>query len=180
MLRPAGSRQGHSRQPQTPSPRSRPGPRRLAPHQPPGPAAAVTLPLPSKVARAASILVFFPLLSTGRVGYAMTWRTALVMTWAGLRGAVGVAMSLFVVLDPLIESTEFKVRRLVVFGPGDCGPTLGGCFKAGRLQAAQPALPAPSGLRHPPPPLLAAAPPLPPIPARPTVCSTWRSWLSPR
>jgi NhaP-type Na+/H+ or K+/H+ antiporter len=56
------------------------------------------------------VFVFLPLLSTGRVGYPMTWRTALVMTWAGLRGAVGVAMSLFVVLDPLIESTEFKVR----------------------------------------------------------------------
>ncbi|GBF87432.1 hypothetical protein Rsub_00143 [Raphidocelis subcapitata] len=62
------------------------------------------------VARAASIGAFLPLLSTGRVGYAMTLRTAAVMVWAGLRGAVGVAMSLFVLFDPLIESEEFKAH----------------------------------------------------------------------
>ncbi len=61
------------------------------------------------MARGVSIAVFYPLLSTGKIGYPMTPRTALVMVWAGLRGAVGVAMSLFVLFDPLIESAEFKV-----------------------------------------------------------------------
>jgi hypothetical protein len=41
-----------------------------------------------QVARAVSIGVFFPLLSSGRVGYALTWQTATFMVWAGLRGAV--------------------------------------------------------------------------------------------
>lgn len=34
------------------------------------------------------MFLFYPLLSTGRVGYPMTWKTALFMVWAGLRGAV--------------------------------------------------------------------------------------------
>jgi len=43
------------------------------------------------------------------------------MVWAGLRGAVGVAMSLFVLFDPLIESAEFKVRfALLCFGVLAC------------------------------------------------------------
>jgi NhaP-type Na+/H+ or K+/H+ antiporter len=41
-----------------------------------------------QVARGCSIFLFYPLLSSGRVGYPMTWRTALFMVWAGLRGAV--------------------------------------------------------------------------------------------
>jgi hypothetical protein len=41
-----------------------------------------------QVARGASIFLFYPLLSTGRIGYPMTWKTALFMVWAGLRGAV--------------------------------------------------------------------------------------------
>jgi NhaP-type Na+/H+ or K+/H+ antiporter len=42
----------------------------------------------TQVARACAIFLFYPLLSSGRVGYPMTWRTALFMVWAGLRGAV--------------------------------------------------------------------------------------------
>lgn len=42
----------------------------------------------AQVARGAAIFLFYPLLSTGRVGYPMTWKTALFMVWAGLRGAV--------------------------------------------------------------------------------------------
>jgi hypothetical protein len=41
-----------------------------------------------QVARGVSIFLFYPLLSTGRIGYPMTWKTALFMVWAGLRGAV--------------------------------------------------------------------------------------------
>lgn len=39
--------------------------------------------------------------------------SSITQVWAGLRGAVGVAMSLFVLLDPLIESAEFKVSSNV-------------------------------------------------------------------
>jgi NhaP-type Na+/H+ or K+/H+ antiporter len=46
--------------------------------------------VPLQVARAVTIGVLYPLLSTGRIGYAMNWRTALVMIWAGLRGAVSI------------------------------------------------------------------------------------------
>jgi NhaP-type Na+/H+ or K+/H+ antiporter len=48
----------------------------------------VPLCMCEQVARAVAIGVLYPLLCTGRVGYAMTWRTAVVMVWAGLRGAV--------------------------------------------------------------------------------------------
>jgi NhaP-type Na+/H+ or K+/H+ antiporter len=64
------------------------------------------------VARGCAIFTFYPLLSTGRIGYALGWRQALVMVWAGLRGAVGVAMSLFIFLDPLIKDEAYKVRCL--------------------------------------------------------------------
>eukprot|EP00775_Hariotina_reticulata_P007049 gene7049-7263_t len=63
---------------------------------------AVVLYLWLLVARGCSIAVFFPLLSTGRVGYAMTWKTAVVM--------VGVAMSLFILLDQLIDNHEYKAH----------------------------------------------------------------------
>lgn len=71
---------------------------------------AVVLYLWLLVARGTAIALFYPLLSTGRIGYRLTWQSAIFMTWAGLRGAVGVAMSLFILLDPLIESEEFKAH----------------------------------------------------------------------
>jgi NhaP-type Na+/H+ or K+/H+ antiporter len=43
-----------------------------------------------QVARGAALFLFYPLLSSGLVGYPMDWRTALFMTWAGLRGRVSV------------------------------------------------------------------------------------------
>eukprot|EP00878_Enallax_costatus_P006804 GHUV01007132.1.p1 GENE.GHUV01007132.1~~GHUV01007132.1.p1 ORF type:complete len:889 (+),score=286.27 GHUV01007132.1:1018-3684(+) len=71
---------------------------------------AVVLYLWLMVARSATIAAFYPLLSTGRVGYAMNWKTAVVMVWAGLRGAVGVAMSLFILVDTKISSDEYKAH----------------------------------------------------------------------
>lgn len=41
-----------------------------------------------QVARGTAIFLFYPLLSTGRIGYPLTWKAALFMVWAGLRGAV--------------------------------------------------------------------------------------------
>lgn len=71
---------------------------------------AVVLYLWLLVARGTAIFLFYPLLSTGRIGYPLTWKAALFMVWAGLRGAVGVAMSLFVLLDPLINDDDFKAH----------------------------------------------------------------------
>jgi len=49
------------------------------------------------LARAAMFVLFWPVLK--RSGYGMTPREGLVLAWSGLRGAVGLALSLFVVLD---------------------------------------------------------------------------------
>jgi len=49
------------------------------------------------LARAAMFVLFWPVLK--RSGYGMTPRQGLVLAWSGLRGAVGLALSLFVVLD---------------------------------------------------------------------------------
>ena len=62
------------------------------------------------MSRAAAIAFFFPILSSGRVGYPLDWRKAIVMVWAGLRGAVGVAMSLFIFVDPLIVDEHYKAH----------------------------------------------------------------------
>lgn len=40
------------------------------------------------------ISLFSPILS--RIGYGLTWRNAVIMTWGGLRGAVGLALALVV------------------------------------------------------------------------------------
>lgn len=50
-----------------------------------------------QVVRGATVLVLWPLLS--RVGYGLSWREGLVLVWAGLRGAVGLSLSLFVLLN---------------------------------------------------------------------------------
>jgi NhaP-type Na+/H+ or K+/H+ antiporter len=73
---------------------------------------AVVLYLWLLVARFCSIFAFYPLLFSGAVGYPLGWRQALVMVWAGLRGAVGVAMSLFIFLDPLITDAQYKAHCL--------------------------------------------------------------------
>ena len=73
---------------------------------------AVVLYLWLLVARVCSIFAFYPLLCSGAVGYPLGWRQALVMVWAGLRGAVGVAMSLFIFLDPLITDAQYKAHCL--------------------------------------------------------------------
>jgi NhaP-type Na+/H+ or K+/H+ antiporter len=73
---------------------------------------AVVLYLWLLVARFCSVFAFYPLLCSGAVGYPLGWRQALVMVWAGLRGAVGVAMSLFIFLDPLIIDAQYKAHCL--------------------------------------------------------------------
>jgi NhaP-type Na+/H+ or K+/H+ antiporter len=62
-----------------------------------------------QVARTVTIGVFYPLLCTGRIGYAMNWRTAVVMVWAGLRGAVS-----------LLSPVELSDRTHFVCGQQSC------------------------------------------------------------
>ncbi len=42
-------------------------------------------------------------------GYGITWKNALVMIWAGLRGAVGLVLALFTLFDPSVGTYEFRV-----------------------------------------------------------------------
>ncbi|XP_022089278.1 sodium/hydrogen exchanger 10-like [Acanthaster planci] len=48
------------------------------------------------------IAVFSPILS--RVGYGLSWRNGVIMTWGGLRGAVGLAMALLVTQSEELDS----------------------------------------------------------------------------
>ncbi len=53
-----------------------------------------------QVVRAILIAVCYPLFKY--FGYPMDWRTAIIFTWSGLRGAVGMVMALYILLDPAI------------------------------------------------------------------------------
>lgn len=64
--------------------------------------------------RAIIILVSLPLLR--RTGYGVSWQEALVLLWSGLRGAVGLALSLYLLLDDLI--TDLRYRTLCFFFMG--------------------------------------------------------------
>ena len=56
--------------------------------------------------------MFSPLLS--RIGYGMSWRSGVAMTWGGLRGAVGLTLGLMVARHPDIADDALikdKVRH---------------------------------------------------------------------
>jgi NhaP-type Na+/H+ and K+/H+ antiporter len=59
-------------------------------------------------------VVFWPLLKN--LGYGLDVKQALVLSWSGLRGAVGLSLSLFVLLDGQISDTRF--RTLAFFHMG--------------------------------------------------------------
>ncbi|XP_041472513.1 sodium/hydrogen exchanger 10-like [Lytechinus variegatus] len=54
----------------------------------------IILYLAINIIRGMVISLFSPILS--RIGYGLTWRNAVIMTWGGLRGAVGLALALVV------------------------------------------------------------------------------------
>ncbi|PRW60756.1 sodium hydrogen exchanger isoform A [Chlorella sorokiniana] len=58
--------------------------------------------------RAAGITLLYPL--TSRLGYGMNWRDAIIVTWAGLRGAVGLVLALSVRNSEDLGSQEFRER----------------------------------------------------------------------
>jgi NhaP-type Na+/H+ or K+/H+ antiporter len=49
-------------------------------------------------------------------GYPLSWRSALVMVWGGLRGAVGMVMALFIFLDTRIHDASFKSYCIFYMG----------------------------------------------------------------
>ena len=49
-------------------------------------------------------------------GYPLSWRSALVMVWGGLRGAVGMVMALFIFLDTQILDASFKSYCIFYMG----------------------------------------------------------------
>eukprot|EP00891_Asterochloris_glomerata_P000999 jgi/Astpho2/999/e_gw1.00016.116.1_t len=59
------------------------------------------------VIRALMIALFYPILRF--TGYSITWQKAVVMVWSGLRGAVGLALSLFVLFNTSITDIHFRV-----------------------------------------------------------------------
>lgn len=61
------------------------------------------------------IALFSPVLR--HTGYGMTWREGTVMTWGGLRGAVGLALALQVAHHDRIdqESIGVRVRMYLIF-----------------------------------------------------------------
>lgn len=60
-----------------------------------------------QVIRALMIALFYPILRF--TGYSITWQKAVVMVWSGLRGAVGLALSLFVLFNTSITDIHFRV-----------------------------------------------------------------------
>ena len=64
--------------------------------------------------RAVIFTVCYPLLKW--TGYGITFRKAIVMVWAGLRGAVGLALSLFVLFDGQISDRSFRLLAFFFMG----------------------------------------------------------------
>ncbi|KAK6191718.1 hypothetical protein SNE40_003329 [Patella caerulea] len=68
----------------------------------------VSLYLGLNIIRAAVNLVFSPILT--RIGYGMTWQEGVVLTWGGLRGAVGLTLGLIVLEN---ERLDLNVRAKI-------------------------------------------------------------------
>lgn len=52
-------------------------------------------------------MVFLMLPVLSHLGYGLNWKEAVVLAWGGLRGAVGLALALFVSLDNQIADVRF-------------------------------------------------------------------------
>jgi len=63
------------------------------------------------VIRVVMVIIFFPLLQRG--SYGLIWRDCVVLSWAGLRGAVGLTLALTVYQSPDVQTHEY--RNLVFF-----------------------------------------------------------------
>uniref|UniRef100_A0A7S3GFN4 Cyclic nucleotide-binding domain-containing protein n=1 Tax=Palpitomonas bilix TaxID=652834 RepID=A0A7S3GFN4_9EUKA len=92
--------------------------------------------------RALSILILYPLLR--RTGYGLDWQGAVVLTWGGLRGAVGLILALIVLNDPCIDgrvrqNTLFVVAGIVVLTLIVNGSTTESIMSKMKMNAISPA-----------------------------------------
>jgi len=65
------------------------------------------------VIRLITIGALYPILA--HMGYGINWKDALIMTWGGLRGAVGLALALQLFLDPEVD-LEYGTQVLFHMG----------------------------------------------------------------
>lgn len=68
------------------------------------------------------VMTLFPALS--RMGYGLTLKQALVVIWAGLRGAVGLAFALFILFDDKIEDQHYRNVTFFMMGSMAAATTL--------------------------------------------------------
>lgn len=64
--------------------------------------------------RCVVFLVCYPVLKY--TGYSITLRQAAVMVWAGLRGAVGLALSMFLLFDGRVSDRSFRLLAFFFMG----------------------------------------------------------------
>ncbi|ESO95291.1 hypothetical protein LOTGIDRAFT_160411 [Lottia gigantea] len=64
-----------------------------------------------QVIRGLVIALFSPILR--RIGYGMTWQEGIIMTWGGLRGAVGLALGLLVWEQELLDLENVRLKVLI-------------------------------------------------------------------
>lgn len=67
-----------------------------------------------QVVRVVTVMMLYPILK--HMGYGMTIKNSIVMIWAGLRGAIGLALAIIVDLDEHHLPPQF--RALVIFHMG--------------------------------------------------------------
>ena len=60
------------------------------------------------------IMICWPLLNA--LGYVIQPREAIVLCWSGLRGAVGLSLALFVLLDGQIPNRRFRILTFFHMG----------------------------------------------------------------
>lgn len=64
--------------------------------------------------RLATVILFYPLLRRG--SYGLNWKDGLVLSWAGLRGAVGLTLSLIVYQSPDVGDSLYRSKQFFMMG----------------------------------------------------------------
>ncbi|KAK6191720.1 hypothetical protein SNE40_003331 [Patella caerulea] len=64
-----------------------------------------------QVIRGIMIALFSPILR--RIGYGLTWQEGIIMTWGGLRGAVGLALGLLVWEEESLDLESIRLKMLI-------------------------------------------------------------------
>lgn len=50
------------------------------------------------------IAIFFPCLR--KIGYGLNWKESIILSWGGLRGAIGLALSLMLASNHYVKESE--------------------------------------------------------------------------